>query len=371
MRKVFILIITILTLFLLAACEDEMPPEPTPLPPFHELTFNIPESVSDLLVQTRLAPFTHPLTDAQLSAVFPHLDLPWKETRAFYLEDGTLLGVSAEMPHFYDAEAWSWNIIQIEVVGVEDVPFFADSVVFANDFVPQTSDVHGVSVAALMIPPPPTREDWIAAQWMRFRADFMMDHVEYRIWFNDYKESGKARLTDIVNRLILGGTDGLATLEDPEVPELRSEYLSLEEALLEPDFAPYLPTNIPDDFTHISSQIRINQNNNWLRTRWESDRPRSRYIQWDIDKLSEEERAKFADVHASGRHERAGFTYEILTPMFFPDELTIEALEAIAEGGMGSIIFFVIFDDIRILVSNRGMTTEETLALFADLIPSQ
>jgi len=43
----------------------------------------------------------------------------------------------------------------------------------------------------------------------QFHADFAMGSVKYRVRFTDLKDRGKERMTELVNKIIWGGTEGL------------------------------------------------------------------------------------------------------------------------------------------------------------------
>ena len=95
--------------------------------------------------------------------------------------------------------------------GIGAPPTILDVYWFADDEVIQYSYLNGVLVTVLML----ERGRTIVSEQRSFQARFEMESIDYFVRFSDYEESGKARMTEIVNRIILGGTEGFNILPNP------------------------------------------------------------------------------------------------------------------------------------------------------------
>lgn len=366
-KKILAVAGMILALFFLSACQNES----QALLPFQSenqgiLFFNTPETVGggpgygwQCLVY--MTGFASPLTDTQRSAVFPKFDTPFS-AEAFYHQDGSLLGVVASIPAPDGTHSSSVEI----GVNTTIPPDFMD---FPDGFLPRATDVYGVPVTAAIFGP--AREDSI--QPTRFRAEFTLDGLEYRVLLYDYRHAGTERMTEIVTQLISGGTEGLATLADPEIPEFRSEEMCLDTARLDPDFGKYVPSNIPDRFTHVLAYRSITQNTNSLYIRAALGADSRFQIRWHILKTSDAAFAYIDSLSEQERHEGASFPWTVppeipsedaaylWAPIFFADELALDILHYNME-------FHVLFDNYRVRVHTEGISPEEILDMFAELV---
>ena len=246
-----LLILLLLVGLSLTACAETAPIETEAS---DVLIFNTPEPEGMVSISPVWhGAFSHDLTEEELRAVFPYLDLPLDAT-VYYKADGTIVEFFAWMP-------FSSGQLQI-LFWLDGFSYDLSKYTFADDFSPLISNIHGTPVTAYMI------EGW--GPHPSFRAEFMLGDYVFRVLFPDYEESGQAQMRSIVNHLILGGIEGLAVLTDPEIPELRSEALSLEEARLDPDFGPYVPVNVPEAFQLYGWPHRsIDQHENILRMEWQ------------------------------------------------------------------------------------------------------
>ena len=343
-------ICSIFMMFLFIACSNNVQAEaPEHLDssamayPLYPLFFNTPE----LFAPARVSPvpnsdFHHPLSQEQLDAVFPLLNLPLR-AQAYYRADGTLVEISACIL-FSDADVHPYNR-EIEI-GIGGRPIFFHKYIFHDDVILESSYVHGIPVTTLMI-------DWEGTDRFSFQATFILDDNEYRISFQKYdKESGQLQMTEIVNSLILGGTEVFDILLDPIIPELRSDFLSLDEARLDPDFAKFVPDNVPDgyifEFAHRSIRQHLNENSlflDWrasydeaylydIYTRWVAERTcdspvfpfdqifwGDNRLSWHISVLSECVLDQLVSVDN-------GYTL-FYTPVFFAEYLTLENIQAL------------------------------------------
>ena len=238
--------------------------EPRPAHNHHPLIFNTPEITGSMEISPEpRSDFHLHLDHEQISNLFPLLDMHLR-ARAYYRVDGSLIEVWAA---FADCEM---NFQYTIKLGIDGPPTEFSrysfggsgfSSYYGTSF--QTSYVHGVSVTVLMF------DSW--HNWF-FQAEFVHEDIDFRIRFYDLKENGQALMTEIVNNLILGGTDGLALLADPTIPYMRSEVLSLAEARLDEDFGRFVPTAIPAGFgsSFIHRSIREHEGENRMFMSWEA-----------------------------------------------------------------------------------------------------
>ena len=251
--------------------EPEPEQQPTQAHNHHPLIFNSPEVTGGLQISPApWSDFHLPLTPEQLAAVFPLFDMPLT-ARAYYWADGTLTEVWAA---FAEDEMHFRYAIKLGVgrppaefsrytFGTPPIDSDSERNPFGDDLDFQTSYVHEVSVTALMV------YGW--ERWF-FQAEFALGDIYFRVGFHDDKESGKALLTEIVNNLILGGTNGLSALDNPDIPYLRSEALTLAEARLDGDFGAFVPANIPARFgnSFIFRTVREHEGENRMFMSWEA-----------------------------------------------------------------------------------------------------
>ena len=324
MKKSLCMIIVVLTLLALAACtqtaaqiEPQEPPEqeeagtiylqaetyetgdtneaePQPASAQYPLIFNSPgEEYAMQISPMPNSDFHVDLTPEQVDAVFPKVNLPLSG-RGYYRADGTLVEVSAS----YVVDELNWHVVQINIgVGAPPIEFFRYGI--DRDYVLEPSYVHGIYVMVLMI------ESW--GNWF-FQAEFNMDDIYFRIRFNHDIEPGQALLTQLVNNLILGGTEGLATLADPVIPELRSESLTLEEARLDTDFGRFVPTRTPAgySFRWAYRSVRGHENENSLHMDWTTtpnyDSLYEVYLRWIETRGSDTEPWEFDQIFWGEEH---------------------------------------------------------------------
>lgn len=224
---------------------------------------------TDVFVNVSPAPaaFFHELTAEQMEQVFPYFDLPLI-AHAYYEADGRLMEVSASVPLPESEEEW-WQRANIHI-GINYIRFDFSGPSFNNASdslgLPRNleeSNIHGTLVRAVIL-----ENDW--SETRHFQAEFEFGNIFFRVKFEAEEEAGKAFMTTIVNNLVLGGTEGLSSLADPVIPELRSEAMSLEEARLDPDFGHLVPSDAPDPFHFQFGHRSISQHWNILHLEWEA-----------------------------------------------------------------------------------------------------
>jgi hypothetical protein len=145
------------------------------------LTFNTPDDIMSMSATAdRIAGFSYGLTDEQISAVFPGLEMLSLTASAIYLHDGSLLEVSA-----HETDRWT----QIRLAEGQLV----HTVLIMYEDPPRISDVYGTAVTAFMNG---------TGDFTYFQADFMLGNIAYHISLTDEMYSGQARMTEIVNSII-------------------------------------------------------------------------------------------------------------------------------------------------------------------------
>lgn len=219
----------------------------------YPLFFNTPEVTGSLNISPVPPDFWLDATEEQLRVAFPMLEFDMLGTVSYY-RDGTFAELRAHVPHPNPYDFGSNIVIW---AGESFVRTITSDYIFDDGFVPEYSNVDGISVIAQMI------DGWDESS---FRATFTIDNIEFHIRLrNEDPNVGQRLLTEIVNKVILGGIEGFAVFDNPTIPELRSESITLEEALADSDFGEFVPTIIPDGFVnrhgaHRSVQGHIDDN---------------------------------------------------------------------------------------------------------------
>ena len=312
----------------------------------YPLTFNTTDSVMSVSIDRRIAFFHDVVTDEQMGAVFPGLNLPL-EVRALYLDDGSLVEVSAFEPE-------SGVMIRLAEGAL------MHTMLFHFDQPPQVSYLHGVAVTAAK-----SGDDDFAFHVV----DFMLGNIDYRV---EVTGAGTYRVTEIVNMLIIGGPADLSVLADPVIPEMRNEEMTLVEAQNDPDFGAFLPANVPAEFRFDHAWRSMNQDFNGLLAFWDSGMD---YIRWQIAEPTGHDLARIVSVNDREKFDlslypipwmdsvpQELFEY-VMNPVFLADELTLEAVQARemadGRGGGSRINFSVLYGDVVINIDVGGLSPEQ------------
>jgi len=234
--------------------------------PLHNLIYNVVQSPISFslsrclcgadMVRDRPAPdFTYELNYEQYIAVFPYFGYSLVAHASYFL-DGTLLDVLAREHENNEEEDTRIRIERgtlmdcIEGVHIRLPPS-------------QTSVVNGTRVAVFMNEA--LEEDDIVG----FQADFVLDGFAYRINLSDTEEVGKLRIAETLDKVILGGSSGLTTLDNPVIPDiLGSNALTLEDARLDPEFGEFVPLTIPRSFNFTFANRTTTAFENSLYLEW-------------------------------------------------------------------------------------------------------
>jgi len=126
-----------------------------------------------------------------------------------------------------------------------------------------------------------------------FDARFEIEDVSYRVRFRDYLERGQERMVEVVTGLIADGIVVFSVLENPVIPEIRSELFTLEEARNDSDFGVFVPTYLPYEVVFQSAyrSYREYVNQNLLHMGWEVTYDEmylyDMYTQWVAERTSD------------------------------------------------------------------------------------
>jgi len=327
-----------------------------PLHSRYPLVFNRTDSILSITPDRRVD-FFHELTPDQFSAVFPTLDPLAFIATATYLSDGSLVSVSAFN------EAAQTNIWLME----------GPTILIMPDEPPEISYVHEVAVTVLM-------SSW--GDSMYFQANFMLGGIPYHVDFTGSEEAGQWSISEIVHTLIAGGPADLSILEDPVIPELRNDELTLEEARIDPDFGAYLPTNIPDSFVSEHTFRFINQTENSLFAHWGRG---VNSISWQITKVTELDLARIVSVDEREKYDMSLYSIPladtvprelwdfVFDPIFLAEDMSIDVIRARAfsagrrDDPGYSINFRVLYGDILVNINANGLSPEQIWDMLAGL----
>lgn len=361
---------------------QQAPPVYATQDPTYELVFN--EILEPMSATPGRVPggqtFAHDVTDEELEHILPDLGFP-VFARATYLYDGTLFGVIAgetcidgETVIFGDI--YMRTLIHISPSDISPRPIF-------YGFEPVISYVYDIPVEAGVLENIGIMEDDVAL----FTASFVLEGIYYSVSTHDYisSESAVARLTEMVNTIIRNGPADLSIISDPEIPEMRNEALTQDEARADTDFGAFLPTSIPAGLGFGDARRVVDQHNNWLTADWHE--PWNASISWHVAAANEHHIETLVSIHDREKFDVSLYTIPwmdsvpreliayVSNPVFLADEITLEAIQARAliSGRAGdwaspSINFGVLFGDIAVQINSNGLTPEEVWEMLSDLL---
>ena len=175
---------------------------------------------------------------------------------------------------------------------------------------------------------------------------------------------------------------GLSILDDPVMPELRDEKLTLEEAQNDPDFGAYLPEGVPSKFAFESAQRFLNQEQNSLSASWNS---KNDYISWSVSKATDYDHGLIVAASEFEKYDMSLYPIPLVesvpkelweyvnNPVFLAEELTLDVVNARAiyagnDRGDSSgwrIDFSVLYGDVVVRANIKGATPEQVWEMFA------
>jgi hypothetical protein len=281
---------------------------------------------------------------------------------AVYHRDGTLFEVRAYVnDHLFSIHVAEERILRTSLIMIDE-PIVM-------------SMIHGVEVAAHYT-------------GNHHEASFMLGSAAYLIQVFDGGGYQIQLMTEIVNRLILGGPADLSVLADPEIPELRDEWFTLEEAYGDPEFGRYLPIplNLPPRFQFESAHRFMNQQQNGLMVHWNNSHLRGLdYLHWNIQEVSDWHLERLVAPEETAKYDMSLYPIPwmdsmpedirefAVNPVFRMEELTLEVIRMRTQwvdGGRGDtpgyrMQFSVLLGDIVIELHANGLTPEEVWSLFS------
>ncbi|MDR3278661.1 MAG: hypothetical protein LBT12_07790, partial [Oscillospiraceae bacterium] len=245
------------------------------------------------------------------------------------------------------------------------------------DAEPKITPVDGVDVTAIRFDG--RENDGVAF----FQAEFVLSGVAYRVELHDSEEAGGARLSGIVFSIIKSGAADLSALENPDVPELRFDQLTLDAARQEPDFGAFIPNHIPDGFVFESAYRVVRPDTNSLSVHW--GRP-DNYLEINISEVRERDLERVVRPDEREKYDMSLYPiplsesvpnelWEVMTsPVFRSDELTLELVRARAylsgergESGVWRMDFSVLFDGALMRVTVKGVSPEQVWDMLREL----
>jgi len=359
---------------------DQTRPVP-PVEPTYELILN--QVYGQMSPPSRIPQltFTQPITLEDLVWLLPGLG-PYWTARAMYLYDGSFMDIIA-METESDGETWAMfsEIYTRTSISLALGPPFTGMMFHNNQ--PAISYVYGIPVTASINGNIGIAGDGVAI----FTAEFEQGGVGYVVTVTDYEEgdSGLSHLTEIVNTIIRNGVPDLNRLETPEIPELRNDQFTEDEAFADPDFGAYLPTYLPAGLGFGDARRSITQDSNLLTINWHE--PWNSSISWWVWEATD--RHHNTVVSRYDRHLFDLALYPIpwadtvpdeirdfvSNPVFLAEEMCLEIVKArvlqperyVRDLGP-SISFGVLFGDVVVTINSSGLSPEEVWAMVSSLL---
>jgi len=322
--------------------------------------------------------FWHGLTDDQVAAALPGFD-----------QFAIITSARAE----YEADSWL-NYVLV-VIEWPDKPNNRATITLTKDAIRGAeaysselsgftiSDVHGVHVVARCADPYAGRS---SCGLYIFSAIFLLNGIIYRITLQDYKPASleyNEYLEMLVNEIILtsvkaGLTADLSVLDNPEVPELRDEQLTLAQACADPDFGAYVPEKFPDSLAVEHARRYLNQTRNYLNIIgqpngfsagfWTVSEPTA----YDFNKIvSIEEREKYdVSLYPEARWALtvpSEYWQAFQCPIFRAEDMSFETVLArVHEGNVQG--FGVLIDDVVVEIASYNVTPEQAWEMLEQVL---
>ena len=233
----------------------------------------------------------------------------------------------------------------------------------------ETSYVHGIPVTA-------------GVYYSMFTAEFKLEDIAFKVSLNDdNSDRGLERLTAIVNAIITNGAPDMSVFNNPVIPTLRDDIITLQQAYSDPDFGAYMPKKIPDGYGLEGAARIINQETNGLFVTW--SRGLSVNV-WHIFKATDYELERIVSANEHEKYDMSRYPvphyksipdelWDVVTePMFRAEELTLDIIRARAyksgrSGAEWHINFNVLYGDTVVRLNANGITPEQAWEMFAGL----
>ena len=247
----------------------------------------------------------------------------------------------------------------------------------------EISDVHGVPVVAECAD---LYADVSHMEMYRVTATFLLNGIVYYISLHDDNPASNEyheHLEMLVNEIVLtsvrdGLTADLSVLDNPEVPELRDERITLEQACADPDFGVYVPKNFPEGLAIDRARRFINQTRNSLSiyggqtglslSFWTILEPEEYHL---ANLVSLDEREKY-DVSL---YPEAGWALTVpreywqafQCPIFRAEDMSLNTVMArVHEGNVQG--FGVFINDVVVEIGSYSVTSEQVWEMLEQII---
>jgi len=369
-----------------------LPPAVHELHEVRELTFN-PMPGEEFGGSRMMVPsFSHELTVEQYGAVFPGLDPAFTATASYWLQPTSQIWWTQPIDRVIGLIPPDPVITQVEVSAVDsggqarirlargqifDCYLLADREL-------QSSHVHGVEVVSTIDNRYIFDDDDFTRMYY-VRADFMLGNIAYRVsYHNASQQATKARVTELVNQLIIGGAADWSVLADPVIPELRDEVMPLSYARADPDFGAYLPVSVPAGFAFEHARRFLNQHDNSLFALWGG---RQNTIRWVVRAPTEDDQRRIVSPDEREKFDMSLYSIPLFdsvpshlreyvhNPVFLAEDMSIDVIRArvfdVSRPGAAapdwSIDFSVLYGDVLIDINIRGMSPEQVW----DILPTR
>jgi len=237
---------------------------------------------------------------------------------------------------------------------------------------PVTSEVHGIPVTTIA-----SGTD----DFMFFMVDFQIENIVYRIELSG-TIANIPHITEIVNRIILNGAADLSVLENPEIPEIRDDSISLQEAINDLDFGAYIPV-VPSGFNFESAGRFINVGVNQLYALWSSG---LNTIFWVVAEPTREDLNRIVEPHEYEKYDMSRYSIPffdtvpeelfdyVMNPVFYFEDLTLDIIKArVFESSRETnstiqMEFSVLFgDSVIVWINASGVTPEQMWEMISQL----
>jgi len=356
---------------------------------YHPLVINVYEGSRSNPHRWGAMLFLHDLTDAQVAAALPGFDqfAIITSARAEYESDSWLneVLVVIERPgkpepnnratitlskdEIYSAESFSRDLF--------DLSYWAEAKGFT------LSDVHGIPVLAECAD---LYADVSHMEMYLFKATFLLNGIVYNISLRDDAPDSleyNEYLEMLVNEIILtsvkdGLTADLSVLDNPEVPELRDEQLTLAQAYADPEFGAYVPEKFPDSLAVEHARRYLNQTQNYLNIIgqpngfsagfWMVREPEEYHL---ANLVSLDEREKY-DVSL---YPEAGWAFTVpreywqafQCPIFRAEDMSLDTVMArVHKGNVQG--FGVLVDDVVVEIASYNVTPEQAWEMLEQVL---
>ena len=214
-----------------------------------------------------------------------------------------------------------------------------------------------------------------------YTASFLTETVGVRLEVQTHHSSGAELVSDGVSAMLTGSGLTLEHLHPEEIPEWRSEDLTLAQAQAEAELGQYLPQSVPAGFSFEGAHRELGQNRDWLSALWSKGYDSIRILVSRPEKLPQVmdvSHTAYYDVNLYSTPWSESVPDEVMfggfqDPVFRFEDITLEVIAARAryvDGDRGdtpgwrfSQFSVLHLDGILVQYNLRGLTPEEAAGL--------